>query len=76
MQVPKGSEKRVDWRVRVERPGDAKVRVSAQPTTGDAEGDAMEMSFPVFVHGITKLVSKSGSMLIAPGDKAGRGRRS
>jgi uncharacterized protein YfaS (alpha-2-macroglobulin family) len=68
VDVPRGGERRVDWRVRVERPGEAKIRVLAD---SGAENDAVEMKFPVYVHGIEKLIVKSGSMLMAAGEKPG-----
>jgi alpha-2-macroglobulin len=63
-EVPAGGEKRIDWRVHVLRPGEAKVRVSALT---DEESDAMEMSFPAYVHGMLKTESFSGAM--RPDDK-------
>jgi hypothetical protein len=63
-EVPAGGEKRIDWRVHVLRPGEAKVRVSALT---DEESDAMEMSFPAYVHGMLKTDSFSGAM--RPDDK-------
>ena len=66
--IPQGAERRVDWRVRVERAGDVKVRVLAEAAD---ESDAVEMSFPVLTHGIEKLVVKSGTMLAARGEKPG-----
>jgi uncharacterized protein YfaS (alpha-2-macroglobulin family) len=50
-------EARVDWRVKVVREGEAVVRMKA---LSDAESDAMEMRFPVYVHGMDKLVSSCG----------------
>jgi uncharacterized protein YfaS (alpha-2-macroglobulin family)/tetratricopeptide (TPR) repeat protein len=48
VQVPAGGEVRVDWRVRVLREGTAEVAVSG---VSDRESDAMQMRFPVLVHG-------------------------
>ncbi len=50
-------EQRVDWRVKVVREGEAIVRMKALT---DEESDAMQMSFPVKVHGLMKTVSFSG----------------
>lgn len=55
--VPSNGEKRVDWRVKVLHPGEAKIRMSA---LNEKESDAMEMKFPVLVHGMMKLESFSG----------------
>ena len=55
---PKG-EARVDWRVKVMAPGTAVVRMKAQ---SDAESDAMQMSFPVYVHGMLKTDSYAGAL--------------
>jgi len=56
-------EARVDWRVKVVREGEAVVRMKA---LSDAESDAMEMRFPVYVHGMDKRVSSCG--LLRPQD--------
>ncbi|HTG15792.1 MAG TPA: alpha-2-macroglobulin family protein, partial [Blastocatellia bacterium] len=57
--VQPNSEARVDWRVAVNKPGDAKLRVIAR---GSKYADAMEKAFTVYDHGIEKLVSKSGKL--------------
>jgi hypothetical protein len=62
--VPAGGEVRVDWRVRVIREGEAVVRVKA---LASAESDAMEMRFPVYVHGMLKTDSVSGT--VPPGER-------
>ena len=64
VSVPAGGERRVDWRVKVAHPGQAVVRMTART---DEESDAMEMSFPVYVHGMLKTESYAGAM--RPGDK-------
>lgn len=58
--APNG-EARVDWRVAVVKEGTAIVRMKALT---DEESDAMEMRFPVYVHGMDKMVAASG--LIRP----------
>ncbi len=55
--IEPNGEKRVDWRVKVLRPGEAIIRVKALT---DEESDAMEMRFPVYVHGMLKTESFSG----------------
>ncbi|HUT25799.1 MAG TPA: MG2 domain-containing protein, partial [Sumerlaeia bacterium] len=50
-------EERVDWRVKVVKEGEAVVRMKALT---DEESDAMEMRFPVYVHGMDKMVAFSG----------------
>ncbi len=57
VKVPADGEKRVDWRVRVLRPGEAVVRMKGLT---DEESDAMQMSFPVYVHGMLKTESFCG----------------
>lgn len=57
VSVPSNGEKRVDWRVSVLHPGEVKVRMSA---LNEKESDAMEMKFPVLVHGMMKMDSFSG----------------
>ena len=50
-------ERRVDWRVSVLKEGEAVVRMKALT---DEESDAMQMRFPVYVHGMVKQVPASG----------------
>lgn len=57
VSIPAGGEQRVDWRVKVLREGEAVVRMKALT---DEESDAMEMRFPVYVHGMLKTESFSG----------------
>jgi uncharacterized protein YfaS (alpha-2-macroglobulin family) len=57
--IDANGEKRVDWRVRVLKEGEAVVRMKALT---DEESDAMQMRFPVYVHGMVKQVPKSGVM--------------
>ncbi|MBW2432284.1 MAG: alpha-2-macroglobulin [Deltaproteobacteria bacterium] len=59
ISVEADGEQRVDWRVRVIREGEAVVRMLALT---DEESDAMQMGFPVYVHGMLKQVPKSGVM--------------
>jgi uncharacterized protein YfaS (alpha-2-macroglobulin family) len=59
VDVPAGGERRVDWRVRATRAGEAVVRMKALT---DEESDAMEMRFPVHVHGMLKTESWSGAV--------------
>jgi uncharacterized protein YfaS (alpha-2-macroglobulin family) len=66
LEIPANGEIRVDGLVRAVKEGQATIRVKALT---DEESDAMEMSFPVRVHGILKTDSFSGA--IRPeGDKA------
>lgn len=55
--VTADGELRVDWRVKVVREGEAVVRMKALT---DEESDAMEMRFPVYVHGMLKTESFCG----------------
>jgi len=57
LTIPMGKEVRVDWRVRALREGEAVIRMKALTT--DAS-DAMEMRFPVLVHGLLRTESWSG----------------
>ena len=50
-------ETRVDWRVAVVKEGQAVIRMQALT---DEESDAVQMQFPVYVHGMTKQVPRSG----------------
>lgn len=55
--VEPNGETRVDWRVSAAAEGEAVVRMKALT---DIESDAMEMRFPVYVHGMDKTVSFCG----------------
>ncbi|MEJ5341776.1 MAG: MG2 domain-containing protein [Thermogutta sp.] len=57
VKIAANDEVRVDWRVRVTREGEAVIRMAALT---DEESDAMEMRFPVYVHGMDKMVAYSG----------------
>jgi len=67
VQVPANGEKRVDWRVKVTREGNARVTMKALT---DEESDAMAMDFPVYVHGMLKTDSFSG--VIRPKQKTAK----
>jgi len=66
IEVPAGEERRVDWRVKVQREGQTVIRMLART---DEESDAVEMKFPVYVHGMLKTDSYSGSL--RPDDRLG-----
>jgi hypothetical protein len=66
IEIPAGEERRVDWRVKVVREGEAVIRMLALT---DAESDAVQMKFPVYVHGMLKMDSFSGA--IRPNDGMG-----
>ena len=57
ISVDPNGEQRVDWRVKVVKEGTAVIRMKALT---DEESDAMEMRFPVYVHGMLKMDSFSG----------------
>jgi len=57
--VPANGEARVDWAVSIQQAGQAKLRVEAK----NAEyADAMEKTYPVYEHGVEKLLAKSGKV--------------
>ena len=62
--IPAGGEKKVDWRVNAVGEGEASITMKALT---DEESDAMQMSFPVLVHGMLKTESFSGAL--RPKDK-------
>lgn len=66
VQLAAGGEHRVDWRVKVASQGMTSITVKA---VTDEESDAMQMSFPVYVHGMLKTESYSGA--IRPADSKG-----
>ena len=59
VQVAANGEQRVDWRVRIDQPGQIVVRMKA---ITDEESDAMQMTFPVYVHGMLKTDSYAGAL--------------
>lgn len=61
-----GGEQRVDWRVKVAAQGSTTITVKA---ISDEESDAMQLTFPVYVHGMLKTESYSGA--IRPTDEKG-----
>jgi hypothetical protein len=65
--VEENGEKRIDWRVKVVKEGEAVVRMKALT---DQESDAMQMEFPVYVHGMLKMESYSGAL--RPADESGK----
>jgi len=67
VEIEPGGEARVDWRVDVLDEGEAVVRMLALT---DEESDAMEMTFPCYIHGMLKMDSYSGS--IRPQDDSGK----
>lgn len=62
--IPAGGEHRADWAVRVMKEGLARITVKAET---DEESDAMQMEFPVYVHGMLKTESFTG--VIRPDEK-------
>ncbi|HEY4235205.1 MAG TPA: MG2 domain-containing protein [Lacipirellulaceae bacterium] len=67
IEVPAGGERRVDWRVKAAHEGEATIRMAALT---DAESDAVEQKFPVYVHGMAKMDSFSG--MLRPDQERGK----
>ncbi len=67
VDIDPGGEARIDWRVKVLDEGQAVVRMKALT---DEESDAMEMTFPCYIHGMLKMDSYSGA--IRPDKTAGK----
>jgi alpha-2-macroglobulin len=57
IEVPAGGSVRVDWRVRAVAEGRAVIRMRA---LSDEESDAVQLTYPVYVHGMLKTESFSG----------------
>jgi len=57
IEVPAGGDRRVDWRLKALREGEATLRALALT---DEQSDAMQLSLPVTVHGIEKMEAFSG----------------
>ncbi len=65
VSIPAGGEQRVDWRVTAVREGTATIRMNAFT---DEESDAVQMSFPVHVHGMLQTESYTGVLRPAESD--------
>ncbi|MHB0937981.1 MAG: alpha-2-macroglobulin family protein [Armatimonadota bacterium] len=59
MQIPANSERRIDWHLPVMNAGDGKLKVTVH---GGKYADAMEKTYPVYEHGVEKLLAKSGKV--------------
>jgi hypothetical protein len=57
--IPANGEMRVDWTAQPKDAGDVKLKVLA---TGADFSDAMEKTYPVYEHGVEKLLAKSGKV--------------
>ncbi|MCX7011868.1 MAG: hypothetical protein NTW86_04760 [Candidatus Sumerlaeota bacterium] len=57
--VAKDGERRVDWRCKVGKKGEATIRATAQTTV---DSDAMEKKYPILEHGIEKFIAESGKL--------------
>lgn len=57
LNIAPGGDQRIDWRVKVSGEGEATVRMLA---AAKGDSDAMEMKFPVYIHGALKTDSWSG----------------
>ncbi|MFK7850827.1 MAG: alpha-2-macroglobulin [Akkermansiaceae bacterium] len=64
--ITAGGESRIDWTVKALREGEVTIRMKAIAAD---DSDAMEMKFPVFVHGMLK--TESYSRAISPKGKSG-----
>lgn len=58
-KIEPNGEQRIDWRVKVFKEGESVITMKA---VTDDDSDAMQMKFPVLVHGILKMVSRTGSI--------------
>lgn len=66
-EVPSGGEHRFDWRVKVLAEGEATIRIKA---LAQKESDAVEKTFPVFVHGMER--QDAWSLAIRPDQADGK----
>ena len=55
--IEANSERRINWRVKVRKEGEAVLRMKALT---DEESDAVQMHFPVYVHGMIKQMPRTG----------------
>ena len=63
--IPAGGEKRINWTAVAKQEGEVTIRMKA---IANDDADAMEMKFPVYVHGMAK--TESWSRAIAPDGKS------
>lgn len=59
IEIDANGEARVDWRVKVKNEGTATIRMLALT---DEESDAMQMTFPAYIHGMLKMESWAGAL--------------
>ena len=64
VKIAAGGERRVDWVVKAVREGEARIMMKA---ITDEESDAMQISYPVLVHGMLKTESWSGAVRAGEG---------
>ena len=57
--IPAQGQMRVDWKVSIERPGEARFKLIVE---GERYSDAMEKLYPVYEHGIEQFVGLSGRL--------------
>jgi hypothetical protein len=57
LNVPANGEARADWALKIQQPGEVKLKVTAR---GDRYADAVEKTFTAYEHGIEKFISNSG----------------
>jgi uncharacterized protein YfaS (alpha-2-macroglobulin family) len=60
VSIEADGDTRVDWRFKVEHPGETRLKVVARAAN---YSDAMEKVYPVFEHGIEKLIATSGKLV-------------
>ena len=60
LSIQPGSSARADWVVQVEHPGEARVKLIARSAKAS---DAMELTYPVYEHGIEKFVRHTAKLL-------------
>ncbi len=59
VEIAAGSEHRVDWRVKVKHEGQAVIRMKALT---NQDSDAVQMTFPAYVHGMLKMEAFAGAI--------------
>ncbi|HYD18585.1 MAG TPA: MG2 domain-containing protein [Patescibacteria group bacterium] len=64
VEVPAHGQARVDWALKAEKAGMAKITVTAR---GEGAADAMEKTYPIIPHGIEKFIAQS-AVLKSAGD--------
>ncbi len=60
IEIAARGEYRVDWMIDAREAGEAMLRTTVVSVSGERYSDAMEKTYPIYEHGIDKLIAQSG----------------